>query len=56
MVGKQQATILTVSYNNFALMQTKITLGDWFLGLSKSLGYRSSLTRQGRVGGVGVNG
>jgi hypothetical protein len=32
----------------------EITLAGWFLGLGKELGQSSSLTRQGRVGRVGV--
>lgn len=34
----------------------RLTLADGFLGLGIALGHSSSLTRCGRVGGVGVNG
>lgn len=32
------------------------TLVGWFFGLGKELGHSSSLTREGKVGGVGVKG
>lgn len=41
--------------SNYKTRWIKLTFG-WVLGLSKELGQSSSLTRQGRVDGVGVNG